>query len=621
MGRVALVSDPGREFALTLVDELARGGLRDACLAPGSRSTPLALAFAEHPRVRLHVHLDERAAAFFALGAAKRTGRPAAVLCTSGTAAANFHPAVLEAHHGRAPLLVLTADRPPELRDTGANQTVDQLKLYGAAVRWFCEVGLPAGGPGAGAYWRSLGARAMAAAAGPPAGPVHLNVAFAEPLVPREPGATAPGRPGGAPWTASLALPRPPDPAEVAELAARVREAPRGLLVAGWGAPPAPAAVDAFAAAAGWPVLADPLSGARRGPHAVSTYDALLRAPGFAAAHRPDLVLRVGAAPTSKVLAGWLDATVPQVLVDPDGAWPDPGRGAAVRLAVDPSALLAAVADALRGSGGLEERSGSPPEDQGGSGGLEERSGSPPEDQGGSGGLRERSGEPAWQDGWRRAERVAREALDRLVDAWDEPFEGRVARDLVAALPDGATLVVGSSMPVRDVDAFARPRDGLAFVANRGVSGIDGFVATALGVAAVAGGPVAALCGDLTFLHDASSVLGAGRRTEAVVFVVCDNDGGGIFSFLPQAGLPAARFEQLFGTPHGLDLAGLAAVAGLEAQRVTKAAELVPALDKALGAGRSSVLLVPGERPRNAARHREALDAVAAALRAGARPR
>jgi 2-succinyl-5-enolpyruvyl-6-hydroxy-3-cyclohexene-1-carboxylate synthase len=570
------VGDPGREFALTLVDELARGGLREACLAPGSRSTPLALALAEHPGVRLHVHLDERAAAFFALGAAKRSGRPVAVLCTSGTAAANFHPAVLEAHHGRAPLLVLTADRPPQLRDTGANQTVDQLKLYGSAVRWFCEVGLPAGGPGAGAYWRSLGARALAAAAGPPAGPVHLNVAFAEPLVPREPGAPAPGRPGGAPWTASATPPRQPAEAEVAGLAERVRAAPRGLLVAGWGARLAPAAVDAFAAAAGWPVLADPLSGARRGPHAVSTYDALLRVPGFAAAHRPDLVLRVGAAPTSKVLAGWLDATVPQVLVDPDGAWPDPGRAAAQRLAADPSALLAAVAAALHGG----------------------------------------SGDPTWLGAWRGAERRARAALDRLVDGWDEPFEGRVARDVVGALPDGATLVVGSSMPVRDVDAFARPREGLAFVANRGASGIDGFVATALGVAAVAGGPVAALCGDLTFLHDAGSVLGAGRRPEAVVFVVCDNDGGGIFSFLPQAGLPAARFEELFGTPHGLDLAGLAAVAGLDHQRVTRAGELVPALDKALAAGRSSVLLVPGERSRNAARHREALHAVAAALRA-----
>jgi 2-succinyl-5-enolpyruvyl-6-hydroxy-3-cyclohexene-1-carboxylate synthase len=188
-------------------------------------------------------------------------------------------------------------------------------------------------------------------------------------------------------------------------------------------------------------------------------------------------VLRVGAAPTSKALVGWLDATVPQVLVDPDGTWPGPGGAAAVRLAVDPSALLTPVAATLGDSSGRDA---------------------------------------GWLDGWASAERAARGALDRLVDGWDEPFEGRVARDLVAALPDGATLVVGSSMPVRDIDAFARPRDGLAFVANRGASGIDGFVATALGVAAVAGGPVAAEGGDLTFLHDATSVLGAGRRPEAV---------------------------------------------------------------------------------------------------------
>ena len=569
------MADPGRAFALTLVDELARGGMTDACLAPGSRSTPLALALAEHPGVRLHVHLDERAAAYFALGAAKRSGRPVAALCTSGTAAANFHPAVLEAHHGRVPLLVLTADRPAELRDTGANQTVDQLKLFGAAVRWFCEVGLPTAGPAAGAYWRSVGAHAVAAATGPPAGPVHLNVAFTEPLVPAEPGAPAAGRPDGAPWTASAPLPRLPDPAEVRELAARVRATPRGLLVAGWGPVLDPDAADAFAAASGWPVLADPLSGARRGPHAVSTYDALVRDRDFAAANRPGLVLRVGAAPTSKALTGWLDAAVPQVLVDPDGAWPDPGRAAAIRLAVDPSALLAAVAGELDGAGGEE----------------------------------------AWLDAWTGAERAARATLDRLLDGWDEPFEGRVARDLVAALPDSATLVVGSSMPVRDVDAFARPRDGLAWVANRGASGIDGLVATALGVAAVADGPVAALCGDLSFVHDATSVLGAARRPDPVTFVVCDNDGGGIFSFLPQAGLPADRFEELFGTPHGLDLAGLAAVAGLDHQRLTRAGELPPALDKALAAGRSNVLLVRGDRAVNAARHREAVAAVAAALR------
>jgi 2-succinyl-5-enolpyruvyl-6-hydroxy-3-cyclohexene-1-carboxylate synthase len=597
------LTDPGRRFALTLVDELARAGLTDACLAPGSRSAPLALALAEHPAVRVHVHVDERSAAFFALGAAKRAGRPAAVLCTSGTAAANLHPAVLEADHARAPLLLLTADRPPELRGTGANQATDQLKLYGSAVRWFCEVGPPADGPAAGRYWRSLTSRAWAAAAGPPAGPVHLNLAFAEPLVPpraseaargtaeatppvaatgtprssggwpRLGGEPAPGRPGGAPWTAAPAATPPPDAAGIAALAAAVRDAPRGVLVAGWGAELAPAAVDAFAAASGWPVLADPLSGARRGPHAVSAYDGLLRAPRFAAAHRPDLAVRVGGGPTSKALAGWLDESVPQVLVDPAGGWLDPGRTASLRLVADPSALLAATAAALGGR---------------------------------------RDGD--WLTGWLAAERLARGAIDGLLDSWPEPFEGQVARDLVAGLPDGATLVVGSSMPVRDVDAFARPRDGLRFVANRGLSGIDGFVATALGVAAAGEEPVAALCGDLALLHDASSLLGAAGRPRGAVLVVCDNDGGGIFSFLPQARLPADLFEPLFGAPHGLDLAALATAARLPCRQVEKAADLVPALHAALAGGGTELLLVRGDRATNLARHRAVTEAVAAAV-------
>jgi 2-succinyl-5-enolpyruvyl-6-hydroxy-3-cyclohexene-1-carboxylate synthase len=580
------VTGPGRRFALTLVDELARAGVTDACLAPGSRSAPLALALAEHPGIAVHVHLDERSAAFFALGAAKRSGRPVVVVCTSGTAAANLHPAVLEADHARTPLLVLTADRPPELRGTGANQATDQLKLYGPAVRWFCEVGVPSDDPAAGRYWRSLASRAWAEAAGPPAGPVHLNLAFTDPLVPLDPsqgpgsrlaGEAAEGRPDGAPWTAAPAGVRAAAPADVAALAEAVRASPRGLLVAGWGAELDPAAVDAFAAAGGWPVLADPLSGARRGPAAISTYDGLLRAPRFAAGHRPDLVVRVGGAPTSKALTAWLDASVPQVLVDPAGGWLDPGRSASLRLTADPSALLAATAALLEGRG-------------------------------------PRPAPAPWLEAWLEAERLAREAIDGLLEEWAEPFEGRVARDLVAWMPDGGTLVVGSSMPVRDVDAFARPRDGLRLVANRGLSGIDGFVATALGVAAAGDEPVAALCGDLTLLHDASSLLGAAGRPRGAVLVVCDNDGGGIFSFLPQARLPAELFEPLFGTRHGLDLAALAAAARVPSRVVEKAADLVPALDAALAGGGTRLVLVRGDRAANLARHQALTEAVAAAV-------
>jgi 2-succinyl-5-enolpyruvyl-6-hydroxy-3-cyclohexene-1-carboxylate synthase len=595
------VTDPGRRFALTLVDELARAGLTDACLAPGSRSAPLALALAEHPAVRVHVHVDERSAAFFALGAAKRAGRPAAVLCTSGTAAANLHPAVLEADHARAPLLLLTADRPPELRGTGANQATDQLKLYGSAVRWFCEVGPPGDGPDAGRYWRSLASRAWAAATGPPAGPVHLNLAFAEPLVPPGLGGEpAPGRPGGAPWTAAPSATPPPAAAEVEALAAAVRDAPRGVLVAGWGAELDPEAVDRFAAASGWPVLADPLSGARRGPHAVSTYDGLLRAPRFAAAHRPQLAVRVGGGPTSKALAGWLDESVPQVLVDPAGGWLDPGRTASRRLVADPSALLAATAAAVGGDLPAATAALGGGRGEGAPHGGDLPAATP------------RGGD--WLAGWLEAERLARAAIDRLIDGWPEPFEGQVARDLVAGLPDGATLVVGSSMPVRDVDAFARPREGLRFVANRGLSGIDGFVATALGVAAAGEEPVAALCGDLALLHDASTLLGAAGRRRGAVLVVCDNDGGGIFSFLPQARLPAELFEPLFGTPHGLDLAALAAAARLPCRRVEKAADLLPALHAALAGGGTELLLVTGDRATNLARHRAVTEAVAAAV-------
>jgi 2-succinyl-5-enolpyruvyl-6-hydroxy-3-cyclohexene-1-carboxylate synthase len=582
------VSGAGRRFALTLVDELARAGMTDACLAPGSRSAPLALALAEHPGITVHVHLDERSAAFFALGAAKRSGRPVAVVCTSGTAAANFHPAVLEADQARTPLLVLTADRPPELRGTGANQAADQLKLYGSAVRWFCEAGVPADDPAAGRYWRSLASRAVAEATGAPPGPVHLNLAFAEPLVPPGPGGDpAPGRPHGAPWTKAPPAAPGADPRDVATLAESVRANPRGLLVAGWGVDLDPEVVDGFAAASGWPVLADPLSGARRGPAAVSAYDGLVRAPGFAAAHRPGLAVRVGAAPTSKALTGWLDESVPQVLVDPAGGWLDPGRAASLRLTADPSALLAAVTARL-GATGPGPR---PPPGAGGPFPV-----SP------------------WLREWLEADRLAREAIDGLLDDWAEPFEGRVARDLVAWMPDGGTLVVGSSMPVRDVDAFAAPRDGLRFVANRGLSGIDGFVATALGVAAAGTEPVAALCGDLTLLHDASSLLGAAGRRRGAVLVVCDNDGGGIFSFLPQARLPADLFEPLFGTPHGLDLAALAAAALVPATVVEQAAGLVPALDAALAGGGTRLVVVRGERAANLARHRAVTEAVAAAV-------
>ncbi|HUF85606.1 MAG TPA: 2-succinyl-5-enolpyruvyl-6-hydroxy-3-cyclohexene-1-carboxylic-acid synthase [Acidimicrobiia bacterium] len=566
--------DANTAFARALVDEWARAGITDAALAPGSRSAPLALALAGDDRIRLHVHVDERSAAFFALGTAKASGRPAVVLCTSGTAAAHFHAAVLEAHHSRVPLVVCTADRPPELRDVGAGQTIDQTKLYGDAVRWFFDPGVPEDRPDVGAVWRSLAARAVAESLGPPAGPVHLNLPFREPLTPTgAPLVDAPGRPDGGPWTEITSARRLSDDATVDRIAAAVRAAPRGLFVAGWGTGVTPETAARFARAAGWPVLADPISCLRTGDHTVSTYDALLRVPGFATEHRPDLVVRVGAPPTSKATdTTVLAADVPQMLVDPDRAGLDPGRAAAAVLAVDDDALLAAVADRLGQSAPSE-----------------------------------------WLDSWLTAERTARRALDELLAEWEEPFEGRVARDVVDALPSGATLLVASSMPVRDVESFARPRDGLHFLANRGVNGIDGFVSTVLGTAAVSDGPVVALLGDLCLLHDANGLLGAADRGIDATLVVLDNDGGGIFSFLPQAELPE-HFETLFGTPHGIDLAELAKVHGLPAERIEKASEVVPALEAAVAAGGVSLVIVPTDRADNVDRHRQAVGAVQRAV-------
>lgn len=571
--------------ARTLVDELARGGLADAVLAPGSRSAPLALALARDRRIRVHVMLDERSAAFFALGTAMASGRAALVLCTSGTAAAHFHPAVLEAHHSRVPLIVCTADRPAELRATGAPQTTDQVHLYGSAVRFFAD--LPADGePAARAAWRPVAARVWAEATGPPAGPVHLNVAFREPLLsPDDDGGAAgtePGRDGGRPWVAShRPAPAVPSGEAAAELTERLVRAERGLVVAGWGSPPGAAHV---AAHLGWPLLADAISGQRGGPPTVTTYEALLRAPEFAAAHRPDLVIRFGGPLTSKTATAWLDGSVPQVLVDPDGAWLDPHRAAAERVAALPDLERAL------GRGDRDERAGT-----------------------------------EWCADWLRAETIARRALDGFLDADDEPFEGRVARDVgaVCARADRpAALVVASSMPVRDLEAFAGAVPPEVY-ANRGVNGIDGLVSTVLGVAAGHRGgsagpgrrPVVGLLGDLAFLHDAGGLLGAPGRGLDAAFVVVDNGGGGIFSFLPQAALPAEQFELLFGTPPAADIARVAEAYGVPAQPVERAADVAPALQAAVGGGGVRVLVVrTGDRAANVDRHHRAWAAVADAL-------
>jgi 2-succinyl-5-enolpyruvyl-6-hydroxy-3-cyclohexene-1-carboxylate synthase len=524
--------NPATAFGAAFSDELIRCGLREVVLAPGSRSTPLAMAFFEagqQQRLRLHVRIDERSASFTALGLAKASRRPVAVLCTSGTAAANFHPAVIEADESGVPLLVLTADRPPELRGIGANQAIDQVKLYGSAVRWFCEVGLPEARPGMVGYWRSLACQAWAHAAGRVGGlggPVHLNLPFREPLVPAD-GEDWPeplaGRPGGRPWTRLVDQNAPGE-----ELALPWTE--RGVLVCGDGDYDAPALVE-LAERAGWPVLAEPSSGARRGPNALSAYQYLLATPEFVRAHQPDLIVAAGRPGLSRAQSAFLGAGSARrhvVLAQGPGRWADPQRAATD------------VASALRLTGTPEQG--------------------------------------AWLDAWRRADDAARHAVDAVLDDDENLTEPRLARDLANALPDGALLWSASSQPVRDIDLGLSPRVGLRVLASRGTSGIDGTTSSAIGAALAHGGPAFALIGDLAFLHDAAGLaLGPDEPRPDLCLVVVNNDGGGIFSTLEQAAFPGS-FERLFGTPHGTELHHLAAAFGLPYQRLEQPGDLTKAL-------------------------------------------
>jgi 2-succinyl-5-enolpyruvyl-6-hydroxy-3-cyclohexene-1-carboxylate synthase len=539
--------DANTAFANALVDEWARAGVEHAVICPGSRSTPLALALVRDVRLRSTVILDERSAAFYALGIGKATDRPAVLVCTSGTAAANFHPAVIEAHHGRVPLLVCTADRPPELRGVGAPQTIEQARLYGDAVRWFHEPGPPADEPGANARWRTFACRAVAAAVGSPPGPVHCNLPFREPLVPTgEPLVDASGRADGLPWVRTTRAPLGP-PVDAIDA---VRDARRGVIVAGFGADDEGVAARA-AETLGWPLLADAVSNARRGPNAVA-YEALVRSGSFLAAHTPDVVVRVGAPLTSKAATAWLDR-FPTVLVDPYDEWLDPSRAATTRVVAEPGAALDAVA-----------RSAPVADD-------------------------------SWITSWQAADAAAREAIHEALDADEEVCEAQLVRQLLEQLPADTQLAVASSLPVRAVEWMLRPRDDITIHANRGANGIDGFVSTVLGIASIA--PAVALLGDLCFLHDANGLLGAVERGIDATFVVIDNRGGGIFGYLPQRDLP--EFEALFATPQPVDLAAVARAYGANVERVTD----VRHMRKVIEMPGVNVVIVEVDRAASARKH------------------
>lgn len=561
--------DASRAQAEALVDELARSGVGHAAISPGSRSSPLAAAFEDDRRIATHVVIDERSAGFVAVGVGRAGRVPAAVVCTSGTAAANLYPAIVEASEGRVPLIALTADRPPELRAAGANQTIDQIKMFGDAVRLFSEVGVADGHPSSDRYWRSLAAGAWAASVGSPAGPVHLNVAIREPFV----GGAEPragGRPGGLPWTRFRSSSRLPSDGDIEALAQLVGKHRRGVIVAG-DAHVEAAPVLEFARAAAYPLLAEPTSNLRVGDAAVGAYDALLRVDDFARRHEPEIVVRLGKAGLSKAAFERFHTAAVQVVIDPDGTWLDPGRTAAEVIACEPGALLGSVAKALPGD-----------EDD------------------------------TWLKSWVDADRAARRAIDAVLDATEEPSEPRTARDLAARLPPGSTLFASASMPVRDLDWFMAPRPGLCVFANRGANGIDGSVSTAVGVALVCGSSTAALLGDLAFVHDQNGLQAARDEKLDIVFVVLNNDGGGIFSFLPQARSPR-HFSRLFATPHGLDLGAIASTFGCGYVRARSAEEVASAVGALSNAG-VHIVEVQTNREQNVALHERVWRAVRAAV-------
>ncbi len=565
------------------VDELARCGMRAACTSPGSRSTPLVLALAHEERLRCYSHIDERCSGFFALGLAKATGLPVAVTCTSGTAAAELLPAVIEAHEARVPLLVLTADRPPELRETGAGQTIDQIKLFGGAVKWFFEVGAHEASAERLRWMRMLACRAYWRTLDAAPGVVHLNFALREPLVHDDP---LPG--------AKLDLPRPDGrplltrsptralaPEDMPSLQTPVAASHRGVVVAGRHERDTALgeAAAAFCAAAGWPLLADPLSGARRGETAVAHYDALLRDGSFAAEMTPDLVLRVGDLPTSKPLRTWLTGllpNVPQVALDPEGHWQDPDSALCRVFALEPAAALWQLSDA------------------------------PPQS------------DPDWLARWRSADELAAEAILGVLAG--ELSEPAVAAELGVLLPAEATLFVASSMPVRDIESFWPVRaDPPRVLCNRGANGIDGTVSSAFGAAAANQGPVVLLIGDVALAYDIGGLLAHRRLDLDLTIVLVNNEGGGIFDFLPVGRSQAARdvYTEHIATPTGLDFAQAAALYGLAHERVSDVFAFRAALERALADGegrRATIVEVQTERAANVELHARAWRAVAEAI-------
>jgi 2-succinyl-5-enolpyruvyl-6-hydroxy-3-cyclohexene-1-carboxylate synthase len=558
------------------VDELTRSGLRHIVISPGSRSTPIAVLAAEHPELRVWMHVDERSAAFFALGLAKARGEPVALLCTSGTAAANYAPAVAEACVARVPLVVLTADRPHELRDVGAPQTIQQIGLYGDHVKWFMEMPIPEPDDHMLRHARYCASRAVVEAWRKPSGPVHLNFPLREPLLPdlEHPQLFGAGRHDGRAYVEAPGASGQLSRSSLERLAAELAASERGIIICGPIDEPELAAVATeLSALLGYPLLADPLSQLRGGMHRrdviVDAYDAFLRDERAAATLAPDVIIRLGAMPVSKPLLLYLNRhRTSRMLVVDEGGWRDPTLLASDMVFADAGELCSSLTRLLT------ER-----------------------------GLR-RDGE--WLRCWQRLNSETRRALDQGIEQIEQAegmFEGRIFTELRQLLPDSTVLFAGNSMPIRDLDTFyAASERCIRFAGNRGANGIDGLISTALGYSA-AGERTVLVLGDLSFYHDMNGLLAAKLHGLPITIIVVNNDGGGIFSFLPQASLKR-HYEELFGTPLGLDYAHAAAMYGGTFTRVDSWESFRNAVQRAMDDGGLQLIEVRTDRRSNVEQHR-----------------
>ncbi|MCP4039774.1 MAG: 2-succinyl-5-enolpyruvyl-6-hydroxy-3-cyclohexene-1-carboxylic-acid synthase [bacterium] len=584
-------------FAMAFFEELLRCGVTQVCISPGSRSTPLAIAAASVPGMRAWSHLDERASAFFALGLAKATRNPVALVCTSGTALANYLPAVIEAHYAGVPLVVSSADRPPELRETGAGQTIDQVKIFGAQVRFFAELPVPEAGPSMLRYARTMACRAVAESGGANPGPVHLNWPLREPLEPvriesaisrSQPDRVAEqGRSQGQPYVRRESELPQARTSQVEDLATLFRAAERGVIACGVMDEPGFApAVTRLAELIGWPLLAEPTAGLRSGGHTaaapiVAGSDLFLRAPSFKASYVPQVVLRFGGTPLSKAFRLWIeDARVERlVLVTSRGDWNEPSHLASDFVFADPAGFCNQLCEAIERRGSL-------------------------------------SREGRWLAAFLDAEARTQAVIENRLREEPALLEPRATRKLCELLPDDSLLYVSNSMPVRDLDAFMPTGTApLRVLSNRGANGIDGIVSSALGAAAAERGHVFLLTGDLAFLYDVGGLLAAQRYTLRATIIVLNNDGGGIFSFLPVAEYAqSVPFDELFTTPHGVDLAAVAPLYGLSHTRVADWNEYTVAIGKSLSHPGVTVIEVPVDREVNLGHFRSLVRAVSRAV-------